>query len=99
MTVEQLSQTAVFDTVVELLTPLVGDLDVLDIEITPDTTFLEELQLESIDLVTFTGILAEHYGADVNLAEYLAQKDLDEVIELRVGDIAAYVATQLAARR
>ncbi|MEC3982734.1 acyl carrier protein [Amycolatopsis sp. H20-H5] len=96
----QLNQTTgidVFDTVAALLTDLVGDVDVLGIEITRETTFHEDLQLESIDLVTFAGILAEHFGAKVNLAEFLAEKDLDEVIELRVGDIAGYVAGRLSA--
>ena len=99
MTIEQFTPTTVFDTVADLLAPLVGDLTVLNIQITPDSAFHDDLQLESIDLVTFAGILAEHFGQDVNLAEFLAQKDLDEVIGLRVGDIADYVADRLAERR
>jgi acyl carrier protein len=99
MTIEQLTPTTVFDTVAELLAPLVGDLAILNIQITPDSAFHDDLQLESIDLVTFSGILAEHFGSAVNLAEFLAQKNLDEVIELRVGDIADYVAARLAERR
>ncbi len=75
----------------DLLTELVGDVELLGIEITRETTFHEDLQLESIDLVTFAGILMEHFGPGVNLAEFLAEKELDEVIGLRVGDIADYV--------
>ncbi|WP_410661671.1 acyl carrier protein [Amycolatopsis sp. lyj-112] len=98
MTVQQQSPASVFGTVAELLRELVGDIEVLGIEITPETTFHEDLQLESIDLVTFASILAEFFGADVNLAEFLAEKDLDDVIELRVGDIAEYVAQRLGER-
>ena len=98
MTVQPYARTTVFDTVAELLAPLIGDLDLLDIAITPDSSFHEDLQLESIDLVTFSGILAEHFGPDVNLADFLTSKDLDEVIELRIGDIADYVAGRLAWR-
>jgi len=98
VTIRQFTPPTTFDTVAELLTQLVGDVDVLGMELTPSTAFHEDLQLESIDLVTFAGILREHFGADVNLAEYLAEKDLDEVIGLTVGDIADYVATQLARR-
>jgi acyl carrier protein len=88
----------VLGTVTELLAPLVGDLDVLGIQITRDTAFHEDLELESIDLVTFAGILAEHYGPDVDLADFLSQMDLDEVIELRIGDITDFVAKRLAER-
>ncbi|MFD9889288.1 acyl carrier protein [Amycolatopsis sp. NPDC059027] len=98
MTIEQQLPASVFATVAELLGELVGDAEVLGIEITPETTFHEDLQLESIDLVTFASILAEYYGEDVNLAEFLAEKDLDDVIGLRVGDIADYVAARLAGR-
>ena len=89
---------SVFDVVAELLTELTGDPDVLGLEITPDTTFHEDLQLESIDLVTFASILTEHFGAEVNLAEYLAEKDLDEVIGLTVGDVARFVGERTCRR-
>jgi acyl carrier protein len=94
MTIDHAS--AVFDIVAELLTELVGD--VLGIEITPETTFHEDLQLESIDLVTFASILTEHFGAEVNLAEYLAEQDLDDVIGLTVGDIARFVGERTCPR-
>ena len=98
MTLQPYVRTSVFDTVASLLAPLVGDLDVLGIEINPDTRFHDDLQLESIDLVTFSSLLAEHFGPDVNLADYLTQKDIDEVIELQIGDIADYVADRLERR-
>ena len=98
MSIEPFVTDVVLATVSELLAPLVGDLDVLGLEIARDTAFHEDLGLESIDLVTFAGILAEHYGPDVNLADFLSEKDLDEVIELRIGDIADFVAKCLAER-
>lgn len=101
MSMEQLvtgGVDTVFGTVVELLAPLVGDLEVLGIRITRDTAFHDDLELESIDLVTFSSILAEHYGRQVDLAGFLSQLDLDDVIDLRVGDIADFVAKRLAER-
>jgi len=98
MTIQQESPTTVFGSVAELLYRLVGDADIVGIEITPESTFHEDLGLESIDLVTFAGILTEHFGLDVNLANFLAEKDLDEVIGLRVGDIADFVSDRLAER-
>lgn len=68
----------------------------IPIEVRMDTTFHEDLEMESIDLVTLAGMLAKRYGPGVNLAEYLAEKDLDEIIELTIGDIVQYVALQRA---
>ena len=98
MTIEQCVSVDVLGTVVELLAPLIGDLDVLGITITRDTAFHDDLELESIDLVTFASILADHYGPDVDLAGFLSQMDLEDVIDLRVGDIADFVTKQLAER-
>ncbi|GAB3508257.1 acyl carrier protein [Amycolatopsis cihanbeyliensis] len=99
MTTKDTVEDATFATVADLLGEIVGDLDILGVEITRETTFHEDLGLESIDLVTFAGILAEHFGERVNLAEHLAELDLDEVIGLRVGDIADYVARCVAGER
>jgi len=91
-------QSEIFQRIVELLGELVGGVELLGFEITRQTAFHEDLELESIDLVTFAGILAEHYGPDVDLADFLSQMDLYEVIELRIGDITDFVAKRLAER-
>ncbi|WP_018680510.1 acyl carrier protein [Actinokineospora enzanensis] len=88
--------STVFDDVVELICGLVGDdLDILGVEVRRDTAFHEDLGLESIDLVTLGGLLAERFGPRVNLAAHLAEYDLDDVIGLTVGEIAEYVADRL----
>ena len=83
----------------EVLAEVIGMIDTLlgdygldqDDPITLDTTFHDDLELESVDLVTLAGLLAERYGPRVNLAEYFAEKDMDQVIAMTVGDIVAYV--------
>ncbi|MET9058059.1 acyl carrier protein [Streptomyces antibioticus] len=68
-----------------------------DVEIDMGTSFNRDLELESIDLVTLAGMLQERYGERVNLAEFLAGLDFDEIIELTVGDLVEYVVAQLRA--
>jgi len=62
-------------------------------EITPDTLFGEDLEMESIDLVALGGLLAERYGDRVNFAEFIAGLDLDEIIDLSVGRLTSYIVT------
>jgi acyl carrier protein len=64
--------------------------------VTTDTTFYGDLEMESIDLVALAGQLAERYGDAVNFAEFLAAFDLDQVIDLRVGQLVGHI---VAARR
>jgi acyl carrier protein len=64
-------------------------------EIAMSTTFNRDLELESIDLVTLAGLLEERYGQRVNLAEFLAGMEFDEIIELTVGRLVEYVVWSL----
>lgn len=66
-----------------------------DSEITADTTFFEDLELESIDLVVLAGHLEARYGSRVNIAEFVADLELDEIIGLTVGQLADCVVTCL----
>lgn len=59
----------------------------LDVPITRETSFQEDLAFESIDLVVLGTRLTERYGPGVNLPGYLADRSLDEIIALRVGDL------------
>ncbi|GAA1212692.1 MULTISPECIES: acyl carrier protein [Streptomyces violaceusniger group] len=70
-----------------------------DIEITMETRFTEDLELESIDLVTLAGSLEARYGRQVNFAEFVADLELDEIIDLTVGRLVEYVVRCLRAAR
>ena len=85
----------VFERVTEMVTDIFDAYGVDELDITMDSTFHDDLEMESIDLVTLAGALATEYGAEVHLAEYLAEKSLDEVIDLTVGDVVRYVVSRL----
>ncbi|WP_371106085.1 MULTISPECIES: acyl carrier protein [Streptomyces] len=70
-----------------------------DIEVTMETRFTEDLELESIDLVTLAGSLETRYGRQVNFAEFVADLELDEIIDLTVGQLVEYVVRCLRAVR
>jgi acyl carrier protein len=62
-----------------------------DVQIDADTRFNEDLELESIELVTIASGLQQHFP-HVDLIGWLATRQFDQLIALRVGDIAAHVA-------
>jgi acyl carrier protein len=66
-------------------------------EITMDTTFHDDLELESVDLVALSGQLREHYGDRVNFATFIAERDLEEIIALTVGELVRYIVASLRA--
>jgi acyl carrier protein len=96
MTTTEASRDVVFTEIADMLRKVLAELGVDDAEITEQTSFNEDLELESIDLVTLTALVSERWGEPVNLAEFLADKDLDEVIALKVGDLVDFVSGALA---
>ncbi|MFE4513468.1 phosphopantetheine-binding protein [Kitasatospora sp. NPDC056783] len=66
-----------------------------DAEVTMETRFTEDLELESIDLVTLAGQLQERWGDRINFAEFLAGMELDEIIGLTVGRLVRHVVDRL----
>jgi acyl carrier protein len=96
MTTTEASRDVVFTEIDGMLRQVLAELGVDDAEITEQSSFNEDLELESIDLVTLTALISERWGEPVNLAEFLADKDLDEVIALKVGDLVDFVSGALA---
>ena len=80
-----------------MLAKLLDEYGLDDIEIGMRTTFNRDLELESIDLVTLAGLLEERYGGRVNFAEFLADMEFDEIIELTVVRLVEHVVQSLKA--
>jgi acyl carrier protein len=87
---------AVLTEVAAMLRSILDEYGLDDIDIDWDTRFHDDLELESVDLVTLAGKLAERYGERVNLAEFIADLGLDEIIELTVGQLVEFVTVSLA---
>ncbi|MGW2181135.1 acyl carrier protein [Streptomyces sp. NPDC001732] len=93
---DELREKALRD-IAGMLRDLLAEEGLDDVEIGRETTFHDDLELESIDLVTLAGSLREHYGEKVNVALFVADLELDEIIALTVGQLVDYVADSLRA--
>lgn len=78
-----------------MLRVLLEEYGLEDADITMATKFHDDLELESIDLVTLSGQLREHYGDRINFATFIADKELDEIIALTVGELVVFVVEAL----
>ena len=85
------------DVVVQLsriISEVVGPDFLLGVEITPDTTFSDDLGLESIEFVALADKLRAHY--DVDLVGFLADMDIDEIMAMSVGTLATHIESSRA---
>lgn len=90
------SAHTVFEDIRSMVTELLEQYGLDDAELTVDTKFHDDLGLESIDLVTLAGMLADRYGERVNLAEFLAELEIDDVIGMRLGLLVDFVLSALS---
>ncbi|MGH3865068.1 MAG: acyl carrier protein [Pseudonocardiaceae bacterium] len=78
-----------------MLTEIIGAEYALSLDIGMDTSFDADLELESIEFVKLASMLTEHYGDRVDFMAYLAAKELDEIIEMTIGELVTYIASCL----
>lgn len=89
--------SSVFDELADIVRDVIGDDFLLEQEITPGTSFSQDLALESIEFVELSEKLQEHFGQRANLATFISGLDIDAIMDITVGQLAAYIEAQLAA--
>jgi acyl carrier protein len=75
----------------EMIRETIDEEWVRETEITLDTSFSADLELESIEFVALAEKLREEYGERVDFASWLANKELGEIIGLRVGQVVEFI--------
>ena len=82
--------------ITECLVAVIGDEFLVDIDITRETTFSRDIELESIEFVALAERLRQRYGGRVDFTSFIAGLTIDEILALTVGDLAAYITRSLA---
>ncbi|WP_067458424.1 phosphopantetheine-binding protein [Actinomadura macra] len=82
--------TEVMTEFVRILTDVVGEDFLLDVEIGPETTLSRELALESIEFVALIERLRQRY-TEVDFPAFLAGMGLDQIVDLTVGDVVSHI--------
>ena len=84
-------EAQVLEVVRSLIGEIIGEEYLLDLTIDMETSFEDDLEMESIEFVKLGAKLTEHYGGKVDFAGFLADLDLDEIISMRVGTVVNYI--------
>jgi acyl carrier protein len=66
-----------------------------DLDIELDSTFRDDLGMESLDVVSLAGRMQSRYGDSVNFARFIAGLDVSSMAELKVGDLVDFIAESL----
>lgn len=79
--------------VTQILRTVLGDFEP-DVPVTAESTFRDDLGMESIDVVALAGRLQARYGG-VNFARFVATLDVASVGDLSVGHLVDHIVAEL----
>lgn len=82
----------ILQAITQMIEEVIGEEWVSETPITMDTKFVHDLEVESIELVALSEKIQARYGQDVDFPAWLAGMELDQIIELSVGQLVDYVA-------
>ncbi|HWH11216.1 MAG TPA: phosphopantetheine-binding protein [Solirubrobacteraceae bacterium] len=80
-----------------IVTEVIGDDYLIDTEITASTTFVGDLELESIEFVSLAARLQDLYGERVDFVAFVTELEIDQLTDLTVGELADFIGRYLAA--
>lgn len=86
---------AVLAEVVGMLVEVVGDEILLVASVDRDSSFNEDLAVESIEFVALAEKLESRYGSCVDFMAFLAELEMDEILTMTVGTLVDYIAVRL----
>jgi acyl carrier protein len=89
------TEEAILACVRRQLGEVIGDPEMLSTEITMQTKFGSDLELESIEFVALASHLSTEFGDRVNFVYFLSTREVDEIVSLTIGDVVRYVETCL----
>lgn len=90
-----MNTNSVRETVISTLRDFIQDWG-LDAEITPETTIVEDLEFDSIDVIQFTVALESAFGSRKIGFQDLLMQDGRYVDDLSVAQFQAFLETRLA---
>jgi acyl carrier protein len=82
------------DTVVVLkqfITEVIGEEFVEEMDIDMSSSFTKDLEMDSIEIVSFSEKIKAHYGDQIDFTGWLSNMDLDQLINLNLGMIVNYI--------
>jgi acyl carrier protein len=87
----RIAMNSVLDEITGSLAEVLGAEPPPGIQITPETSFREDLALDSVEFFELLQKLQRRYGEKVNLLAFVAHGDIDSIEATTVGGLADYI--------
>lgn len=73
------------------ITEVIGEEFVEEMDITPKSSFTKDLEMDSIEIVSFSEKIKTYFGDQIDFTGWLSSMDLDQLINLDLRMIINYI--------
>lgn len=87
----KLNSSEIFDLMTQFITAVIGEEFVEEMDITMESSFTKDLEMDSIEIVSFSEKIKTHFGEQIDFTGWLSNMDLDQLINLDLGTIVNYI--------
>ncbi|MCX2453791.1 acyl carrier protein [Pedobacter sp. PLR] len=87
----KLNSNEIFDLMTQFITEVIGEEFVEEMDITMESSFTKDLEMDSIEIVSFSEKIKTHFGEQIDFTGWLSNMDLDQLINLNLGTIVNYI--------
>jgi acyl carrier protein len=87
----KMNSDEIFDLMKKFITEVIGEEFVEEMDITPESSFTKDLEMDSIEIVSFSEKIKAHFGNQMDFTGWLSSMDLDQLINLNLGMIINYI--------
>jgi acyl carrier protein len=75
----------------QFISEVIGEEFLEDIDITEQSSFTKDLEMDSIELVSFSEKVKKHFGQHIDFPGWLSKMDIDQMIGLTIRDIIQFI--------
>jgi acyl carrier protein len=90
-----MTNAELLEAVEQALVAIAGDEILISGPISMTTSFNGDLELESIEFVALAEKLQQQFGERVDFVGWISGKELDQIIQLSVGELVEFIASCL----
>lgn len=91
VTAAKLNSNEIFNLLKQFITEVIGEEFVEEMDISMDSSFNKDLEMDSIEIVAFSEKIKAHFGDKIDFTGWLSNMDIDELIGLKLGMIVNFI--------
>lgn len=88
---DNLNEQQVFSKLREFIVEIIGEDATEFIKISQSSRFVQDLEMDSIQIVVFSEKVKREYDMNVKFIKWMAKKSMKKIINMTIGDVVKFI--------